>query len=68
MVANAYPCTVEYAADAHGVGILRRAGHDGKTLMVNTLTRLEPTEGDSGGVVATHPATGDRIEAVRRMR
>jgi hypothetical protein len=36
--------------------------------MVNTLTWLEPTEGDSGGgFVATHPATGVHIEGVRRI-
>jgi len=68
LVANAYSRSEESAADAHGVDILRRAGYDGKTLMVNTLTWLEQTEGDSGGgFFATHPATGDRIQAVRRL-
>ncbi len=68
LVANAYTRSEESAADAHGVDILRRAGYDGKTLMVNALTWLEHTEGDSGGgFFATHPATGDRIQALRRL-
>jgi predicted Zn-dependent protease len=68
LVANAYTRSEESAADAHGVEILRRAGYDGKTLMVNTLTWLEQTEGNSGGgFFATHPATADRVQAVQRM-
>jgi Zn-dependent protease with chaperone function len=35
--------------------------------MINTLTWLSETEGASGGgFFATHPATGDRIEALRK--
>jgi len=35
--------------------------------MINTLTWLNETEGASGGgFFATHPATGDRIEALKR--
>ena len=57
----------EYEADAHGVEILRRAGYDGKQIMANTLTWLIQTSGSSGGFLATHPATEDRIQRVRNM-
>ena len=37
--------------------------------MADTLTWLMQTEGGSkGGFFATHPATADRIEAIRRMK
>jgi Zn-dependent protease with chaperone function len=69
LITNKYTQKEEYAADAHGVDILRRAGYDGKTLMVNTLTWLQQTEGtSSGGFFATHPATGDRIQAVQNIK
>ena len=68
LLVNAYSRKEEYAADAHGVEILRRAGYDGKGLMVNTLSWLQSTSGNGdGGFFATHPATGDRIEAVQKM-
>ena len=54
-------------ADRHGVTILQRAGF-AKELMINTLQWLTETEGSSGGgFFATHPGTGDRIEALRKM-
>ena len=59
----------EYEADAHAVTLLRRAGYDGRQTMVNTLSWLLQTSGgSSGGFFATHPATDDRIEAVRALR
>jgi len=68
LLLSSYSRTEETAADMHGVEILRRAGYDGKTIMVNTLTWIANTEGDSGGgFFATHPATGDRIQKVRAM-
>jgi predicted Zn-dependent protease len=58
----------EYEADAHGATIMRRAGYDGKKLMGGTLDWLGRTEGNSpGGFFATHPATGDRIQAVQNL-
>jgi predicted Zn-dependent protease len=69
LVARAYTRKEEYQADAHGVDILKRAGYDGKALMVDTLTWLQRTEGASGGgFFATHPGTADRIQAVQRLR
>lgn len=68
LVVNAYTRAEETEADAHGVKILRRMGRDGKSEMANALTWLRQTAGDSGGgFFASHPATGDRIEAVRAL-
>ncbi len=68
LLLNAYTRNEEYQADAHGVDILRRAGYDGKRIMVDTLSWLMQTEGTSGGgFFATHPATGDRIAAVQSL-
>lgn len=68
LILRKYGRTEEYAADKHGVDILRRAGYPGKQIMANTLTWLLNTEGTSGaGFFATHPATGDRVQAVLRL-
>ncbi len=65
---RAYGRNEEYAADAHGVTLLRRINLDGKRMMVDTLTWLERTAGgSSGGFFATHPATPDRIDRVRNL-
>jgi len=67
LVARKYGRDEEYAADRHGVELLRRAGYP-KEMMINTLTWLIQTSGsDSGGFFATHPGTGDRIEVLRKM-
>lgn len=67
LVARSYSRNEEYAADRHGVDILKRAGLSGD-IMVNTLTWLMQTSGDGkSGFFATHPATGDRIEALRKL-
>jgi metalloprotease len=66
LIANKYSQKEEYEADKHGAAILQRAGYS-KEVMVDTLQGLTETEGSSGGgFFATHPATGDRIEALRR--
>jgi beta-barrel assembly-enhancing protease len=68
LVMNKYTQSEEYAADRHGMEILQRAGLP-PTIMADTLTWLQRTEGgSSGGFFSTHPATGDRIEALRRSR
>jgi Zn-dependent protease with chaperone function len=67
LVARKYGRDEEYAADRHGVELLRRAGYP-KAVMTDTLTWLMQASGpDSGGFFATHPGTADRIEAVRKM-
>jgi predicted Zn-dependent protease len=68
LIQSSYGRKEEYEADAHGVEILQRAGYDGRSLMADTLTWLTKVEGTGGGgFFATHPATGDRIAAVRRL-
>lgn len=58
----------ESEADAHGVVLLKRSGFDGKTVMANSLAWIARTEGDSGGgFFDSHPATGDRIAAVKAL-
>lgn len=68
LVINKYTQREEYAADAHGAEILQRAGMP-RDVMANTLQWLMQTEGgSSGGFFATHPATTDRIEALKRAK
>lgn len=68
LIVNSYSRGEETEADAHGVTILRRMGRDGKAEMVEALSWLRQQSGDGGGgFFATHPATGDRIEAVQAL-
>ncbi|MGK2905187.1 MAG: M48 family metallopeptidase [Desulfuromonadales bacterium] len=68
LVIRAYGRNEEYAADQHGVVLLRRIHPNGKEMMVNTLAWLQQTTGGSeGGFFATHPGTTDRIDRVRNM-
>ena len=61
LVARGYGRTEEYAADRHGVDILRRAGYS-KDTMLNSLSWIRRVSGNSGGgFLATHPALDDRI-------
>jgi predicted Zn-dependent protease len=66
LISRAYGRQEEYQADKHGAEILKRAGY-GPKVMEETLTWLLATEGGSqGGFFSTHPATDDRIAALRR--
>jgi predicted Zn-dependent protease len=68
LVLNRYTQSEEYAADRRGMELLQKAGKS-PAIMADTLTWLMQTEGgSSGGFFSTHPATGDRIEALRRLR
>jgi putative metalloprotease len=67
LVTSSYSRTEEYAADRHGVDILTRAGYS-KNVMINTLTWLVQTEGaSSGGMLASHPGTQERIDALKKL-
>ena len=67
LVARAYSRKEEYAADEHGVALLQRVGRP-KEDMINTLTWLMQMSGsDTSGFFATHPATGDRIDALKKV-
>ena len=67
LITRSYSRKEEYEADKHGVVLLNRIGQP-KEVMIDTLTWLMQSEGTSGGgFFATHPATGDRIEALRKL-
>ena len=67
LITRSYSRKEEYEADKHGVVLLNRIGQP-KEVMIDTLTWLMQTEGTGGGgFFATHPATGDRIEALRKL-
>lgn len=68
LISRSYSRGEEYAADRHGVELLQRLGRS-KDVMINTLTWLMSSEGSGGGggFFSTHPATGDRIEELRRL-
>jgi len=67
LIARGYSRNEEYAADRHGVDLLKRIGRS-KDQMINTLQWLMETSGNSkGGFFATHPGTGDRIEALKQL-
>jgi len=69
LVMSQYSQKEESAADAHAVTIMRRAGYDGKALMVNALAWLtKASGGSSGGFFATHPATDARIQDLHAMK
>lgn len=66
LIARGYSRREEYDADRHGAELLQRIGSS-KQVMIDTLQWLIQTEGNSsGGFFATHPATDDRIAALRR--
>jgi predicted Zn-dependent protease len=68
LLMRGYTRKEEYAADRHGAELLERVGRD-RQLMIDTLSwLLKTTGGSGGGFLATHPATGDRIEALRQAR
>jgi putative metalloprotease len=68
LIARGYGRTEEYAADRHGVDILRRAGYPAE-IMVDTLRWLRAVSGDAGGgFLSTHPAIDERIAALRKLR
>ena len=68
LIANSYSRSEEIEADRHGVEILRRAGYS-KEVMIDTLTWLARSAGGDkgGGFLSTHPATEDRIAALRKL-
>ena len=68
LIARGYSRKEEYEADKHGAELLKRIGSS-KQVMIDTLQWLLATEGgSSGGFFATHPATAERIEALKQER
>jgi Zn-dependent protease with chaperone function len=68
LVTRSYSRSEEYAADRHGVDLLKRIGRP-KEDMINTLTWLMASSGSDGGggFLSTHPATEDRIDVLRKL-
>lgn len=67
LIASSYSRPQELEADRHGVTILRRAGYS-KDTMVRTLTWIMQIQGNSGGgFLSTHPATDERIRALKQL-
>lgn len=68
LIQRSYSRSEEYQADKHGVELLRRLGRD-KEVMIATLTWLTSVSGPDGGggFFSTHPATGDRIDVLRKL-
>jgi metalloprotease len=67
LIASNYSRPQEFAADEHGVTILRRAGYS-KEVMIRALSWIMQLQGNSGGgFLSTHPATDERIRALRRL-
>jgi predicted Zn-dependent protease len=67
VIASSYSRPQELEADRHAVSILRRAGYS-KDVMVHALTWIVKVQGNSGGgFLSTHPATDERIKALRRL-
>ncbi len=67
LVARAYSRSEELEADRHGVEILQWAGYS-KDVMIDTLTWVaRSSPADSGGFLSTHPATSERIDALRKL-
>jgi predicted Zn-dependent protease len=69
LLARGHGRTEEYAADRHGVDILRRAGYPAE-IMADTLTWLRSASGTTGGggFLSTHPALDERIAELRKLR
>jgi predicted Zn-dependent protease len=68
LVARGYSRSEEFAADRHGVDILRRAGYSKET-MLDALTWIRRASGDAGGgFLSTHPGLDERITTIQRLR
>jgi len=67
LITSSYSRPQEFEADRHAVMILRRAGYS-KEVMIRSLSWIMQVEGNSGGgILSTHPATDERIRALRRL-
>lgn len=68
LITNNYTRPMELEADRHAVTLLQRAGYSKQT-MIDTLSWLAQHNGDTGGgFLSSHPATSERIQALRALR
>ena len=66
LIARGYSRREEYAADQHGVELLERAGYSRQTMERTLEWILRQDKGGGGGFLSSHPATEDRIAALRK--
>jgi predicted Zn-dependent protease len=68
LIARGHSRTEEYAADRHGVVLLRRAGYSPE-IMIDTLGWIQRSSSDQqpGGFLSTHPALNERISALKKI-
>jgi Zn-dependent protease with chaperone function len=68
LISGSYTRPLELQADRHAVMLLQRAGYSRET-MADTLAWLMRRNGNNGGgILSTHPATSERIQALRSLR
>lgn len=68
LISGSYTRPLELQADRHAVTLLQRAGYSRDT-MTDTLAWLMRRNGNNGGgILSTHPATAERIQALRALR
>ena len=68
LISGSYTRPLELQADRHAVTLLQRAGYSRDT-MADTLAWLMRRNGNNGGgILSTHPATAERIQALRALR
>ena len=66
LIAQKYSRQEEFAADRHGMELLQRAGYPPQTMERTLRWLLTQESGRGGGFLSSHPATEDRIAALRR--
>ena len=68
LISGSYTRPLELQADHHAVTLLQRAGYSRDT-MADTLAWLMRRNGNNGGgILSTHPATSERIQALRAAK
>ena len=68
LIARKYSRQEEFAADRHGMELLVRAGFPPQTMerTLQWILSQEKSGGGGGGFLSSHPATEDRIAALRK--
>jgi predicted Zn-dependent protease len=68
LIARGHSRSEELAADRHAVEILQRAGYPKEVMMDALAWVMKNSPQDGGGFLSTHPATSERIDALRQLR
>jgi predicted Zn-dependent protease len=67
LIARGHSRSEELAADRHAVEILQRAGYPKEVMMDALAWVMKNSPQDGGGFLSTHPATSERIDALRQL-